>query len=541
MMRHFVTTGLLLAVAEGYSNPQNVLAAVKSADSSQLLTDLSAVSRYWCSLTPYSDNPHDLWGVQDEGIPAGCQIEQAHVLQRHANRFPSGDDSGNGERFAKKVLDSASANAGTLTGPLEFLNTYHYQMAKEYLTGLGAATEFQAGVSFWNQYGRTLYNASVGQVTYDASNPNGTARPKPVLRTTSQSRIYDSGINWSLGFFGASYETLPNPNLTNASTAFEYVVIPEGGTVNITLAAYDSCNNTGRHNPGFIGDLDQASYSAIYLQNATARMQQYAPSGFDFNTNDTYAMQTICAYESGYLGRSDFCFLFTEEEWQGFEASLEMSYYFDSAWGQPTGRAQGIGYLQELMARIKHEYISSSNSSVNSTIDSNPAQFPLDQAFYADFSHDVIIVSVLTAMSLDYFHEAPSLTDVPPNANRSFVLSHITPFGARLVTEVIGCASSDPDPVAYRRVQYYPTQYGYDPENATYKLVRMRLNRGILPLSTIRGGQCEGRSDGFCAVDDFFESQAGSYDLSNYDYACFGNYSLSDPTSGKDYDGTISA
>ena len=541
MMRHFVTTGLLFAVAEGYGIPQNILAAVKSADSVQLLTDLSTISRYWGMLTPYSDNPPDLWGVQDAGIPAGCQIEQAHVLQRHANRFPSGSDSSNDQRFAKKVLDSASANAGTFTGPLEFLNTYHYQMSKEYLTGIGATTEFQAGVSFWNKYGRTLYNASVGQVAYDASFPNGTARPKPVLRTTSQSRIYDSGINWSLGFFGASYETLPNPDLANASTPFEYVVIPEGGVENNTLAAYDSCNNSNSDNPGYIGDMDQASYIPKYLQNATDRLQQYAPSGFVLNTNDTYAMQSICAYESAYLGRSDFCFLFTEEEWQGFEATTEMNYYFNEAWGQPTGRAQGIGYLQELMARIKHEYISSSNSSVNSTLDSNPATFPLDQAFYADFSHDVIIISVLTAMSLDYFHDAPSLTDVPPNSNRSFILSHITPFGARLVTEVIGCASSDPAPVTDARVQYYPTQYGYDPENATYKFVRMRLNDGILPLSTIRGGKCEGRTDGLCALDDFFESQAGSYELSNYDYACFANYSLPDPASGKDYDGTISA
>lgn len=287
--------------------------------------------------------------------------------------------------------------------------------------------------------------------------------------------------------------------------------------------------------------MDQALYIPKYLQNATSRMQQYAPSGFVFDTNDTFAMQSICAYESGYLGRSDFCFLFTEEEWQGFEAITEMDYYFDSGFGQPTGRAQGMGYVQELMARLKHEYISSSNSSVNSTYDSDPATFPLDQAFYADFSHDVVIISVLTAMSLDYFHDAPSLTDVPPNPNRPFILSQITPFGARLVTEVIGCASSDPAPVADERVQYYPTQYGYDPENAPYKFIRMRLNDGILPLSSIRGAKCEGRSDGLCALDDFLESQAGSYELSNYDYACFENYSLPDPASGKDYDGTISA
>ena len=46
-----------------------------------------------------------------------------------------------------------------------------------YLTGIGAQTEFQAGVTFWNRYGRTLYNASVGQLAYNATASNGSSRP----------------------------------------------------------------------------------------------------------------------------------------------------------------------------------------------------------------------------------------------------------------------------------------------------------------------------------------------------------------------------
>ena len=537
MMRLFAFAAAFLSAADARSIRR------RTANSTQLLTDLSAISRYWGEISPYSDNAADYFGVQDVGIPSGCQLEQAHLLQRHANRFPTGgdDDGGNDERFAQKVTNFTSAHTGKFTGPLTFLNTYHYEMLESYLTGLGASTEFQAGVTFWNRYGRTLYNASVGQVAYNASFSNGTARPKPVLRTTSQSRIYDSEINWSLGFFGPSFETVPNPNLTNASAPFNVVVIPEGGTENNTLASYDSCFNDNDDVIGYLGDDDLFTYIPKYLENATTRMQQYAPSGFIFTTNDTYAMQSICAYEMGYLGQSDFCPLFTQEEWESFESSLDIQYYYDYSFGNPTGRAQGIGYLQELIARLEHEFITSSNSSVNSTYDDNPAQFPLGQAFYADFSHDDIIVSALTALSLDYLRVPPSLSEVPPNPNRPFILSHLTPFGGRLITEVIGCASSDPIPVANHRTQYYPTQYGYNPANATHKFIRMRLNDGILPLETIRGGACKGRSDGMCAMDKFLQSQGDAYALSDYDFACFGNYTVSDPTSGKDYDGTISA
>jgi len=217
--------------------------------------------------------------------------------------------------------------------------------------------------------------------------------------------------------------------------------------------------------------------------------------------------------------------------------------YYDYAFGNPTGRAQGLGYVQELLARLNHTLISSSSSSVNSTLDGNATTFPIDQAFYADFSHDDIIISVLTALSLDYIRDPPSLTQFPPNPNRHFVLSHLTPFGARLITETIGCSSSDPPPVQKSRVSYTPGQYGYSASNATYKFIRMRLNHGILPLNTIRGGACgnstAGRVDGMCALEDFMRSQENSTAMANYDFSCFGNYTISDPTSGQDWDGVI--
>lgn len=223
---------------------------------------------------------------------------------------------------------------------------------------------------------------------------------------------------------------------------------------------------------------------------------------------------------------------------------LNMLDYYDYSYGNPTGRAQGIGYLQELIARLTHTYITTSNSSVNSTLDNSSRTFPLDQPFYADFTHDDIIVSVLTAMSVDYFRDPPSLTQFPPNPNRHFILSHLTPFGGRLITETIGCSSPDPSPIKSHRTQYTPTQYGYSPSNASYKFVRMRLNNGIVPLNTIRGGACgnatSGRVDGMCGMEGFLRSQRDAYQESNYDYACFGNYTIGNATSGRDYDGTIS-
>jgi hypothetical protein len=237
---------------------------------------------------------------------------------------------GNAERFAQKVLNFTTANKGSLfTGPLGFLNQYRYPLGESLLTGIGAYTEFQAGVTFWNRYGRLLYNATQGQLAYNATNPDGTARRKPVLRTTGQSRIENSQINWALGFFGTSFETNPNPTIANATAPFNVVIIPEGGTENNTLASYDSCFNDDNTIPGSIGDHDTFAFLSTYLGPATKRLQQYAPAGFNLTYNDTYAMQYTCAAESAYLGlgMSSFCTLFTELEWQGFDKALSILYY----------------------------------------------------------------------------------------------------------------------------------------------------------------------------------------------------------------------
>lgn len=185
-----------------------------------------------------------------------------------------------------------------------------------------------AGVTFWNRYGRTIYNASVAQLAYNGTAANGSAVPKPVLRTTSQSRIENSEINWALGFFGPSFQKIPNPTLANFTSEFDVVIIPEGGTENNTLASYDSCFNDNDPVIGFLGDLDLFTYIPKYLGAATARLQKYAPTGFTFAVNDTYAMQSICAYESSYIGVSDFCTLFTQDEWAGFENTLDMECKF---------------------------------------------------------------------------------------------------------------------------------------------------------------------------------------------------------------------
>jgi 3-phytase len=480
------------------------------------------MSRYWGNLSPY--HPADGFGVNDSDIPSDCEVSQVHILHRHGQRFPTAalDDGGNTQRFADKVRNASINGILGATGPLTFLNEYQYRLGLNTLTAIGVQTEISAGSTFWTQYGRLLYKEMNGSWN-DSLNvfPNGTARPKPFLRTTSEERIYESAICWASGFFN-------NSDGGSSNTSYDLLIIPEGEIVNNTLASYDSCPNSGDTIIGYIGNTAQAVFYNNYLQSALERLSTYLDRKFNLIIMDVYAMQTICPYEVAYLGSSNFCGLFTEQEWIDFDYSLSIQFYGDNSFGNPTGRAQGIGYVQELLARLQNQYLYVSNTSVNSTLDNNPTTFPLGQPFYLDMSHDDIIVSTLTALGLNYFKGPP--TGLPynishaPNSSENFQISEIAPFGARLYTEVLECSTSNPKSETSNETIIYSNP------NITYgwKFIRMQLNEKTLPLHTLG---CPFRSDGLCSLEDFLATQMTSTADAQYSAACFGNYVISSQVS----------
>jgi hypothetical protein len=282
----FLQLGLVVSAAASPTLHQR-----RQSSSANVVSDISVISNYWGEIRPYADNNESYFGVSYTGLPDSCQVEQVSLLERHGARFSTSyfDDGKNNGNFAQGVKNFTSANSSAeFTGLLSFLNGYESpDVDTGLLVGRGASQSFDAGVAFWRRYGRVLYNATQGQLAYNASYPNGTARTKPVLRTTSQSRIWNSQINWALGFFGTSYEASPNPTIANATSPFDLVVIHEGGTENNTLASYDSCKNDNNVVIGSLGDYNLEYYMSKYLSDARDRLQEYCPSGFNLSINST--------------------------------------------------------------------------------------------------------------------------------------------------------------------------------------------------------------------------------------------------------------
>lgn len=170
------------------------------------------------------------------------------------------------ETFGDKIKNSTGKfNA---TGGLSFLKRWKYGLGAEILVPSGREEQFSNGVLHYYNYGR-LYDPST----------------KIVARTTSQDRMLKSAEYFLAGFFGLEWTQ-------NATLE----VIVESLGFNNSLASFYSCNNSlAGVSAG--GSNASALWIGTYLQKATHRLQSMV-SGLNWTLTDTYAAQTLCAYET---------------------------------------------------------------------------------------------------------------------------------------------------------------------------------------------------------------------------------------------------
>ena len=342
------------------------------------------------------------------------------------------------------------------------------------------------------------------------------------------------------GFFGLQWQN-------NAS--LEVIIENNDGIWNNTLAGYDNCNNS---NTGVSAGGSNASliWENIYLQNATQRLKALS-GGFNWTLADSYNAQSLCAYETVAFGYSAFCDLFTYQEWQGYEYSVDLSFYGSDSFGSPTGRGVGIGYQQEILAvglLLRVSAIvngssliipSASSTSLNNecgcsnqcmfamletwiafadskqtTLDGMTSTFPLNQSLYFDFSHDTNIMSILTAFGLTQFAQFLPTTGPPPN--QQLIVSHLEPFGARVDIEII----SAPQPVSATRTESNSDCYVAGPPT---KYVHFLISQRTVPLG-VSFPSCGNRKDGWCELTEFINVQSTQLATAQYDYSCNGNY-----------------
>lgn len=93
--------------------------------------------RYWANLSPWFSVDSAVNGLPGATpqIPDGCELVQAHLVQRHGARYPAAGDPPS--EFSAKLFGAANSTGFSVTGPLEFLNDWTYNLGAEILTPFG--------------------------------------------------------------------------------------------------------------------------------------------------------------------------------------------------------------------------------------------------------------------------------------------------------------------------------------------------------------------------------------------------------------------
>ncbi|KIJ33558.1 hypothetical protein M422DRAFT_35479 [Sphaerobolus stellatus SS14] len=433
------------------------------------------IFKKWGNLSPWYSNERGAFGLDSSPEPPEtCSITGLHFLHRHGARYPTAWSAyGGPAKFATKL---AKTNKNwNATGDLEFLNGWTYKLGEEVLTPFGRQQLYDLGVSLRIKYGFLL-------------NEFTEKNKLPVFRTESQDRMLASAMNFALGFFGWPIENQYQQSITIEAPGF-----------NNTLAPYMTCPNARIPSKADRALSYMKEWTSIYLKDARKRIQAQL-NGFKLSTEDVYILQQLCAYETVALGHSSFCALFTEEEWEGFEYALDIYFWYDSAFGSPVARVQGVGYINELLARLTRTPIKVHNTSTNATLDNNPITFPLHNNLYVDATHEVVVLNVITALNLSNFAASGPLPADHIPANRSFISSQIAPFATNIQFQLLNCTSL-PEPQ-----------------------IRIIINDGVTPLTGIKG--CPEQKDGLCPLNTFVESQQKLAAETDWEWACHGDWEL---------------
>ncbi|KAG5642973.1 hypothetical protein DXG03_001821 [Asterophora parasitica] len=232
--------------------------------------------------------------------------------------------------------------------------------------------------------------------------------------------------------------------------------------------------------------VQTSQWLLTYGPSIAERLNRQAP-GANLAATDVYNLMVLCPFETVWLNSlSPFCNLFSESEFQQFEYMGDLDKYYKPGYGQPLGPVQGVGYVNELLARLTGTPVRD-NTTTNRTLDASPLTFPLDRTIYADFSHDNQMVAIYAALGL--FRQQMPPDPSSPDPKRNWLASHLVPFSARLVTEKLACG-----------------RHGEE-------FVRIFVNDARQPLEFCGAGE-----DGLCTLKAFVDSQSYARTDGNGDF-----------------------
>lgn len=411
-----------------------------------------SISRFWGQYSPYYSVPSDI----STSLPdrEACQINFVQILSRHGARDPTASKTAKYSALVDHIHNSTTSYSSEFA----FIEDYEYSLGTDDLSFFGQQQMVYSGMKFYDRY---------KPLTRDIT---------PFVRSSGSDRVVESAQNWTQGFHAARHKD------TKQDDVYPYpiVVISEDAGANNSLN-HGLCTSFETGNDSTISDTAQSTWASIFTLPIIARLNEKLP-GVNFTAIDTVYFMDLCPFNTvgNDLGTiSPFCALFTEAEWKDYDYYNSLGKYYGYGWGNPLGATQGVGFTNELIARLTNTPVHD-HTSTNTTLDSSQATFPLSSkpALYADFSHDSDMMSIFSALGL--YNETLPLPVTSRKTNKQtkgYSAAWTTSFASRAYVEKMTCKGQEEE------------------------LVRVVVNDRVLPLET-----CGGDHYGRCRLDTFVDS-----------------------------------
>lgn len=339
-------------------------------------------------------------------------------------------------------------------GDFAFLANYSYALGADQLTEFGKHELVNSGRAFFSRY-EDLAKTS-----------------QPFARASGQRRVIDSAQEFNKGFYSAKTAA---GGTEDEGYPYNVTVISEAAGSNNTLdhglcTAFEASN---------IGSIAQSTYASVFTPAITVRLNANLPNA-NLTLTDTISIMDLCPFEtvaSLSSTPSPFCTLFTQAEWEQYDYYQTLGKYYGYGLGNPLGPTQGVGFVNELVARLTGKPVVD-HTSVNQTLDTNPSTFPLGRSLYADFGHDNDMTAVFAALGL-YNSTVPLSTThmMTVEEMHGYSAAWTVPFAARAYFEKLQC------------------------EGEEEEMVRVLVNGRVLPLES-----CGGDALGRCTLGRFVDS-----------------------------------
>ncbi|KAF1978005.1 phosphoglycerate mutase-like protein [Bimuria novae-zelandiae CBS 107.79] len=352
----------------------------------------SAVTQNWNILYHLGGNGPWVEKVDDVveggiGVPEGCNVEQVHMMSRHAERYPTRKVALRLQNLVKRMRESGV----TFKGDMSFFNDWELFWSDDSLIEQLTST---------GPFSGTLGAFTTGQAL---------SRHRKIRYWASDcQRVIDTARHFGAGFFG-----LGSQNIT------ELEVISEDSSMGAnTLTPGDTCltyveDKEEGHDNGYTMLF---KFRSTYLGATRERLLGQNPE-FEFTEDEIYAMQEACGFETTVRGRSHWCDLFTREEFVGFEYARDILHYYRAGPGTPYGALLGWLWL---------------NATTNLMVEG-----PSAGSLFFSFVHDGDIAPMIAA--LDIITDAEHLPTTHIAHTRKWKKSQVSPMGGRTTFELLSC------------------------------------------------------------------------------------------------------